>query len=87
LRSVSIRRMILKYPDESNRGIAKRCGITSHAQVGTVRERMLNPPERKKFDDCCKQVGKFLDVLYNDDSLRAEFKNKFGREFRELLAP
>jgi ParB-like chromosome segregation protein Spo0J len=26
-----IRRMILKYPDESYRGIARKCGITSHA--------------------------------------------------------
>jgi hypothetical protein len=80
-----IRRMILKYPEESNRGVARRCGITSHAQVGTVRDRMLNPPEKKKFEEFCKDVGKFLDVLYEDAGLRAEFKNKFGREFRELL--
>ena len=80
-----IRRMILKYPEESNRGIARRCGITSHAQVGTVRDRMLNPPEKKKFEEFCKEVGKFLDILYNDTGLRTEFKNKFGREFRELL--
>jgi hypothetical protein len=80
-----IRRMILKYPEESNRGIARRCGITSHAQVGTVRDRMLNPPEKKKFEEFCKEVGKFLDVLYEDKGLRTEFKNKFGREFRELL--
>jgi hypothetical protein len=80
-----IRRMILKYPDDSNRGIAKRCGITSHAQVGTVRDRMLNPPEKKKFEEFCKEVGKYLDVLYNDAGLRTEFKNRFGREFRELL--
>lgn len=81
-----IRRMILKYPEESNRGIARRCGITSHAQVGTVRDRMLNPPEKKKFEEFCKEVGKFLDVLYDDTDLRTEFKNRFGREFRELLA-
>ena len=80
-----IRRMILKYPEESNRGIARRCGITSHAQVGTVRDRMLNPPEKKKFEEFCKDVGKFLDVLYDDTDLRTEFKNRFGREFRELL--
>jgi hypothetical protein len=80
-----IRRMILKYPEESNRGVARRCGITSHAQVGTVRDRMLNPPEKKKFEEFCKDVGKFLDVLYEDAGLRTEFKNKFGREFRELL--
>jgi hypothetical protein len=80
-----IRRMILKYPEESNRGIARRCGITSHAQVGTVRDRMLNPPEKKKFEEFCKEVSKFLDVLYDDTDLRTEFKNRFGREFRELL--
>jgi hypothetical protein len=81
-----IQRMILKYHDDSNRGIARRCNITSHAQVGTVRERMLNPPEKKKFEEFCKEVGKFLDLLYKDAGLRTEFKNRFGREFRELLA-
>ena len=50
-----IRKMIEKYPDDRNRQIARRCGISSHASVGAVREKMLEPsPDQKKFTDFCK---------------------------------
>src|SRR6516164_1990971 len=50
-----IRKMIEKYPDDSNRQIARRCGISSHASVGSVREKMLAPsPDQKKFTEFCK---------------------------------
>src|SRR5262249_50382334 len=50
-----IRKMIERYPGDSNRQIARRCGITSHASVGAVREKMLAPsPDQKKFTDSCK---------------------------------
>jgi len=50
-----IRKMIEKYPKDSNRQIARRCGISSHASVGAVREKMLAPsPDQKKFTEFCK---------------------------------
>jgi predicted DNA-binding transcriptional regulator AlpA len=49
-----VERMIRKYPDDSNRKIAARCGMSSHSFVATVRERMENPPERREFDKLCK---------------------------------
>jgi hypothetical protein len=45
-----IKAMILKYPAESNRQIARRCGLNSHSQVANVRDRMNEPtPDQKKF--------------------------------------
>jgi hypothetical protein len=75
-----IERMIFKYPDESDRGIARRCGMSSHSFVGTVRERLENPPERKEFERFCKTFDKL------DDRFRVEFAKKFSRDLRELLA-
>jgi hypothetical protein len=49
-----VERMIRKYPDDSNRKIAARCGMSSHSFVATVRERMENPPERREFEKFCK---------------------------------
>jgi hypothetical protein len=75
-----IRKMIEKYPDDSNRQIARRCGITSHASVGVVREKMLAPsPDQKKFTDFCKT----WDAL--SETRRAEFVKSFAAEIRELL--
>ena len=41
-----IETMIKKYPGDSNRQIARRCGISSHSQVASVRERMNSPNAR-----------------------------------------
>jgi hypothetical protein len=44
-----IRTMIERYPDESNRQIARRCGISSHSVVASVREKMNAPtPEQNR---------------------------------------
>jgi hypothetical protein len=80
-----IERMIRKYPDDSNRQIAKRCGMSSHSQVGVVRERMSAPaPERMKFENFCRTFSK----EYNgwSDELLTEFATKFSRELKELVA-
>jgi hypothetical protein len=75
-----IRKMIKKYPNDSNRQIARRCGITSHASVGAVREKMLAPsPDQKKFTDFCKT----WDALPEDR--REEFVKLFAPDIRELL--
>jgi hypothetical protein len=42
-----IRTLIVKYPDKSNRQIAKKCGF-GPTTVGEVREKLLNPPELVK---------------------------------------
>lgn len=76
-----IERMITKYPEDSNRKIAQRCGITSHSVVSAVRERLENPPERKEFEKYCKTFDKFA------DHWRKEFAVKFAADLRELLAP
>lgn len=80
-----IRLVIERYPDESNRGIAKLSGISSHSQVGAVRDRIDNPPEKKQFEKLCEVVSNNLDLLYESAAFRTEFKNKFGRDLRDLL--
>jgi hypothetical protein len=76
-----IRKMIEKYPDDSNRQIARRCGISSHASVGAVREKMLAPsPDQKKFAEFCKT----WDAL--SEARREEFVKLFASDIRELLA-
>src|SRR5262249_40577955 len=46
-----IRQQIEKYPSWSNRKIARHLGLSSHATVAAVRDRLLNPPEKKKFEE------------------------------------
>jgi hypothetical protein len=75
-----IRTMILKYPKESNRQIARRCSLNSHSQVANVRERMRAPtPEQKRFADFCKT----WDELPDDQ--REAFVKEFAPDIRELL--
>src|SRR5262249_11490153 len=76
-----IRKMIEKYPSDSNRQIARRCGISSHASVGVVREKMLAPsPDQKKFTEFCKT----WDTL-TTEARREEFVRSFAPDIRELL--
>jgi hypothetical protein len=76
-----IRTMIERYPDESNRQIARRCGISSHSVVSSVREKMNAPtPEQKTFVEFCKT----WDAL--PEHHRVEFVKTFGPDIRELLA-
>jgi len=76
-----IRTMIEKYPDESNRQIARRCGISSHSVVSSARERMNEPsPEQKTFTEFCKT----WDAL--PEHHRVEFVKSFAPDIRELLA-
>ena len=75
-----IRKMIEKYPSDSNRQIARRCGISSHASVGVVREKMLAPsPDQKKFTDFCKTWDALSEIR------REEFVKLFAADIRELL--
>jgi ParB-like nuclease family protein len=76
-----IKTMIEKYPNESNRQIARRCGLNSHSQVANVREKMREPtPEQKKFTDFCKT----WDAL--PEHQRQAFVKEFAPDIRELLA-
>jgi len=59
-----IRIVIERYPEESDRGIARICGISSHSQVAVVRDRIHNPPEKKQFEKLCEVVSGNLDLLY-----------------------
>jgi hypothetical protein len=75
-----IEMMIGKYPHESNRQIARRCGLNSHSQVANVKERMRQPsPEQKRFTDFCK-VWEAL-----PDYQRETFVKEFAPDLRELL--
>jgi ParB-like nuclease domain len=75
-----IRKMIEKYPNDSNRQIARRCGISSHTSVGAVREKMLAPsPDQKKFSDFCKTWDALPEIW------REEFVKQFAPDIRELL--
>jgi len=75
-----IRKMIEKYPALSNRQLAKeKCGGMSHTTVGTVREKMIRPPERIKFQ-------KFMDQWEDlEDGYRVEFAKTFRADLLELL--
>jgi hypothetical protein len=75
-----IRTMIERYPGDSNRQIARRCGITSHSVVAGVRERMTAPSaEQKTFVEFCK----VWDAL--PEHHRVEFVRSFAPDIRELL--
>jgi len=75
-----IETMIKKYPHESNRQIARRCGLNSHSQVANVKERMRQPsPDQKKFTDFCK-VWESL-----PDDQREAFAKEFAPDLRELI--
>ena len=75
-----ILRMLAKYPSESIRQIAKRCG-TSHSYVQKVKEKRDEPtPEQKEFNEFCKT----WDAL--PDARREEFVKSFAPDIRDLLA-
>jgi ParB-like chromosome segregation protein Spo0J len=74
-----IRTMIEKYPGYSNRQIARICQL-SHATVGQVRDKLLNPPERKRFEE----FKKTFDELPDDQ--RRAFVKEFEADIREMLA-
>jgi ParB-like nuclease domain len=76
-----IAQMIRRYPDESNRQIARRCGINSHSQVANVRDKMSEPSEdAKKFKSFCR--------AWDDlpEHRRHEFVKTFAPDIGELLA-
>jgi len=76
-----IKTMIEKYPRESNRQIARRCGLNSHTQVAAVKEKMRSPtPEQKKFAEFCET----WDAL--PEYQREAFIKEFAPDIRELLA-
>jgi hypothetical protein len=79
-RNEVIRSMIEKYPAESNRQIARRCGLNSHSQVANVRDRMRQPSaEAKRYAEFCKT----WDAL--PDFQRQQFVGEFAADIRELL--
>jgi ParB-like chromosome segregation protein Spo0J len=74
-----VRTLIEKYPDHSNRQIARICQF-SHVTVGQVRERLLKPPELKKFEE----FKKTFDELPDDQ--RLAFVKEFEADIREMLS-
>ena len=73
-----IKRMIGKYPEASNRQIARICCL-SHVTVAAVREKILRPPEVVKFEKF-KEVWEEL-----DDDHRAAFVKEFATDIKEML--
>jgi hypothetical protein len=74
-----IRQMIQKNPGASNRQIAKKCGMSSHSTVAAVREKLVNPPELKRFRDF-KSTWEDL-----PDEQREEFVKEFLPDLREIM--
>jgi hypothetical protein len=75
-----IKTMILKYPEESTRQIARRCGLNSHSQVALVKEKMNAPsPERKRYEAFCKT----WDALPEDQ--RMAFAKENSSDLMEML--
>lgn len=74
-----VERMIVKYPDKSNRRIAELCHV-AHSFVGTVKDRLDNPKEKKEWERFCK----VFEVM--DDRWRGEFARRYANDLRELLS-
>jgi ParB-like chromosome segregation protein Spo0J len=74
-----IRKMIAKYPDLSNRQIAKKCGLSAHSTVAEIREKVKNPPELKVF----RQFKTTWEDLPDDQ--REEFVKEFMPDIREIM--
>jgi predicted transcriptional regulator len=72
-----VRQRIRKSPEMSNRQIAKLLGV-SHTMVADERERTLNPPELKKFQEF-KRTWEGL-----SDSHREEFVKEFSRDLADI---
>jgi ParB-like chromosome segregation protein Spo0J len=73
-----IRKLVARYPNESNRQIARICGH-SHVTVGKVIDKIKNPPERIKFEEFKKTFDEF------PDEQRLEFVKEFAADIREML--
>ena len=73
-----IKKLVIKYPTLSNRQIAKKCGM-SHATVGAVREKVLNPPELERF----REFKATWEELPDDQ--RLTFVAEFAADLREML--
>jgi len=71
--------MLQKYPGLSNRQIARKCGMSAHSTVATVREKLLNPPELKKF----KEFKETWEDLTDDH--REAFVKEFMPDLREIM--
>jgi ParB-like chromosome segregation protein Spo0J len=73
-------KMLDKYPNESIRQIAKRCG-TSHSYVQKIKDKLNEPtPEQKEFTEFCKTWDALSELR------RAEFVKSFAPDIRDLLA-
>jgi hypothetical protein len=77
-----IRIVIERNPDESDRGIARICGISSHSQVAVVRDRMANPPEKKQFEKLCEVLTSNLDL--QEPNAAGSCEDASGRSFVAL---
>jgi ParB/RepB/Spo0J family partition protein len=73
-----IRNLIAKYPNDSNREIARICGF-SHVTVADVRDKLLNPPEKKKFEEFKKTFEEL------PDEQRLAFVQEFAADIRDML--
>ena len=75
-----IRTMLLKYPHETVREIAKRCGLQSHSTVAYVKQKMKEPSkEEVRYKNFCNT----WEALPDTD--RSAFVKEFGRDLRGLL--
>lgn len=74
-----IRKMIVKYPQASNRQIAKKCGLSAHSTVAVIREKLQNPHELKKFR-AFKETWEEL-----PDDQREAFVREFMPDIREIM--
>jgi ParB-like chromosome segregation protein Spo0J len=72
-----VRARIKKCPHMSNRQIAKLIGV-SHTMVADERERIINPPELRKFEDF-KKTWEGL-----SDEHRRDFVKEFDVDLRDL---
>jgi ParB-like chromosome segregation protein Spo0J len=71
-------KMIAKYPDESDRGLARMTSL-SKSTIAAARNALANSPEKRKFDAAVRA----WDGL--SDAQQVEFVGKYQRDIKDIL--
>jgi hypothetical protein len=75
-----IRKLIVKHPRETNRGLERIYGIP-HTSIGNVRKAMANPKDKQRYE---RNREAFEDLLKMDDKWLVTFGEEFDVQLREL---
>jgi ParB-like chromosome segregation protein Spo0J len=71
-------KMIAKYPDESDRALARMTSL-SKSTIAAARDALAHSPDKRKFDAAVNAFDKL------SDDQQVEFVSQFAREIRDIL--